>query len=218
MASKSTKSKSIITFCAHNDDQVIGAGGTIKKYTDSKIKAYTYIFSYGEMSHPHLKPEVVAKMREKESIAAAKVLGDEISYLGFKEGNFAESCNLKQIKQIIKEKNPDKIFTHSPDDPHPDHQAVFSIVKKAIQQLNFRVELYSFDVWNIFSFKKDRPKLFVDISDTFKYKVKALQKHESQFVTIITLGWSIYFKAIVHGWNNKCRYAELFHKIDLEDD
>ena len=171
MTKKSKKKPSIITFCAHNDDQTIGAGGTIRKYANEGINAYTYIFSYGESSHPHLKPEVVVSMREKESLQAARVLGDEIHYLNLKEGKFTQLCDTKILEKIIKEKKPQKIFTHAPDDPHPDHRAVHKIVKDLLKKMDYKGDLYAFDVWNIFSLKtRDFPKLFVDVSDTYKIK------------------------------------------------
>lgn len=212
------KKRSIITFCAHNDDQLIGAGGTIKKYANQGIKAYTYLFSYGEMSHPHLKPEIIAKTREKESLRAAKILGDDISYLGLKEGTFLETCDIAKIKKIILSHKPEKIFTHSPDDPHPDHRAVFKIIKQVLHDMNYKGDLYSFNVWNITSVTtREYPKLFIDISDTFKDKIKAFKLHKSQLLTKIIIGWSIYAKAIIDGWNNHCKYAEVFHKINFND-
>lgn len=212
------KKEAILIFCAHNDDQTIGAGGTIKNCIKNNKKAYTYIFSYGESSHPHLKPEVVAKMREKESIQAARILGDEIHYLGLKEGKFIETFNKDEIKKIIKKINPTKVFTHSPDDMHPDHRAVYKIIKKTLKGMNYKGDMYAFDVWNLFSFKtRDYPKLFMDISDTFKDKLKALEKHKSQILAIILLKWNIYLKAFVNGINNNCKYAELFHKIDFKN-
>jgi N-acetylglucosamine malate deacetylase 1 len=213
------KKRCIITFCAHNDDQIIGAGGTIKKYVDSGIKAYTYIFSYGEMSHPHLKPEVIAKTRKKESIRASKVLGDKVNYLGLKEGKFIEQCNIDKIKKIINKHKPEKIFIHSPDDPHPDHRAVFKIMTKLLNNIKYKGNLYCFDVWNIFSFRtRSYPKLFIDISETFNDKVNSFNMHKSQFMAKILIGWSIYTKAIIHGWNNHCKYAELFHRIEINKD
>jgi LmbE family N-acetylglucosaminyl deacetylase len=213
----SKKSKSVIIFCAHNDDQLIGAGGTIRKYVDSGIKVYTYIFSYGEMSHPHLRPEVIAKTREKESFRASKLLGDETNYLGLKEGKFADDFDYNKVKKIISSIKPEKIFTHSPDDPHPDHRSVFRLITKTLSESTYKGDLYCFDVWNVFSFStRSFPKLFIDITDTFDNKVRAFELHKSQLMAKVLIGWSNYVKAIVHGWNNNCKYAELFHKIDIK--
>lgn len=214
---KRVKGECILTLCAHNDDQIIGAGGTIRRYVDEGISAYTYIFSYGEASHPHLRPEVIAKRRERESLQSARILGDTIAYLELKEGTFTETCDRTELKNIIRMHNPTKIFTHTPDDPHPDHIAVYKIVTSVAKEMNFKGEIYAFDIWNLFSVKTNHyPKLFVDISKTFWVKVKALLKHKSQVNAIVSLGWHMYLKALINGWNNHCRYAELFHKINLD--
>ncbi|MFT4303450.1 MAG: PIG-L deacetylase family protein [Candidatus Woesearchaeota archaeon] len=211
-----SRKKAVLTLCAHNDDQIIGAGGTIRKYVDRGIKAYTYIFSFGEQSHPHLRPEIVVNMREKESLNGAKILGDEINYLGLKEGNFEKEIDIKSLQSIIKKINPEKIFTHSPDDPHPDHRAVLRIVISTLKDMKYKGDLYCFDVWNLFTFRtRSYPKLVVDISETYKIKSRSLRAHKSQINSIILLGWSMFLKAFWNGWNNDCRYAEIFHKIDL---
>ena len=216
---KANKTKEcILTICAHNDDQLLGVGGTIRKMVNEGKEAYTYIFSYGETSHPHLKPEVIAKIRERESFRAAAVLGDKITYFGWKEGNFMKEADPLKIEKVIREKKPAKIFTHSPDDPHPDHKAVFKITRKILQKINYKGDLYSFNVWNLFAFgTRNYPKLFVDISDTFGTKIEAFRKHKSQTSTKISIGWSFYLKAIFAGWQNKCRYAELFYKVPVYD-
>jgi LmbE family N-acetylglucosaminyl deacetylase len=52
MAKKGT----VLVIVAHNDDHIIGAGGTLAKYAQEGKKVRTIIMSYGESSHPHLKP------------------------------------------------------------------------------------------------------------------------------------------------------------------
>jgi N-acetylglucosamine malate deacetylase 1 len=211
--------RSVIIVCAHNDDQVLAAGGTIRKYVDEGIDVHTYIFSYGETSHPHLKPEIIANTRKKESIRASKILGEHITYFGIKEGSFLKDFDQKKLESIIRIKKPFRIFTHSPDDPHPDHQAVFKLTRSALQKINFKGDLYVFDVWNIFAFRtRNYPKLFVDISTTFSKKREAIQQHKSQTNTMFTIGWSFYLRAIMAGWNNNCKYAEVFHKIPIYDE
>ncbi len=211
--------ENIIIFCAHNDDQVIGCGGTIAKYSKEGKKVMTIIFSYGELSHPHLQRKVVVKTRVKESLKAEKILGGSgIIYLGLDEGKFAQQIKDKKVdkrlKSMIKEKKPAKIFTHSSDDPHPDHRAVNSIITKILEEMNYKDELYSFDIWNFLQTKKrNTPKLIVDISNTFKKKVEAFKANKSQQITIFTLMGSVYLKAIINGWNNNYKYAEVFRKL-----
>ncbi|MFH1440064.1 MAG: PIG-L deacetylase family protein [Candidatus Woesearchaeota archaeon] len=214
------KPETILCLCAHNDDQVIGAGGTLAKYAKQGKEVYTYIFSYGESSHPHLQREVIVKKRVSESHATDRILdGKEIYHFGLKEGSFLKEIEERgfkeKIKNIIMEKNPSKIFTHSQDDPHPDHRAVNKIIREIIDKTNQTAELYSFDVWNPLTARgRDRPMLVVDISDTFHLKIKALKAHKSQKLTLLTMIPATYARAIINGLNNHCRYAEIFYKIN----
>ena len=120
------KKETILVFAAHNDDGVIGAGGTLAKYAKQGKKVKTVVFSYGENSHPHLKPEVIKLTRYKEALEADKILnGSGMAFLELKEMQFqkqAKKHNTKKlIKDIIKHEKPTKIFTHSINDPFPDH-------------------------------------------------------------------------------------------------
>ena len=209
----------IITFCAHNDDNIIGVGGTIAKHVKEGGIALSYISCFGEKSLPHMKPEYVLKTRVKESTRAKKILGDEIYYFGLREGKIEEDAktrNIKEkIKQIIKEKKPGKIFTHSLDDPHPDHRATLKVLREALDEIKYKGEVYSFDVWNPINIRKrDSPKLVVDISDTFKKKIESFKVHKSQWISYALLGWLVWLKAYLAGHKNKCRYAEVFYKIN----
>ncbi|MBD3202682.1 hypothetical protein GF327_00165 [Candidatus Woesearchaeota archaeon] len=220
---KDQKQETVLVLCAHNDDQIIGVGGTLAKYAKQGKHIITVIFSYGEKSHPHLKKDVIIKQRVKESISANKILcgeDSEIYYLGLSETKFTKEIKekniAKQIKKIIKEKKPGKIFTHSIDDPHPDHRAIYKFVSEFLEEINYKGDVYSFNVWNLFINirKRDRPKMVVDVSDTFKIKMQAFERHKSQMVQArLPLTWSIYFRAILNGLMHKMKFAEVFFKI-----
>jgi len=211
------KQENILVICAHNDDQIIGAGGTLAKYSKLGKKVNTLIFSFGENSHPHLRPSVIIKTRVKESRKSDKIIGGNgIYYLGLKEGKFLANKNKvkQQIKEVIKKHKPSKIFTHSIDDPHPDHRSVFKIMTELINEIKTNCDIYSFGVWNPIRIRKrNLPKLIVDISNTFDKKIKAFNIHKSQKISILSLMWNVYVKAIINGWNNGVKYAEVFYKI-----
>jgi N-acetylglucosamine malate deacetylase 1 len=215
-----TSPESILFLCAHNDDQIIGGGGTIAKYAKEGKKIYTVIFSFGETSLPHYTEQESKVTRVLESKKAAKVLGEtETYYLGLKEGNFEREINEKQISDkidiIIKRIRPSKIFTHSIDDPHPDHREVYNFTENLIESINYKGEVYSYNVWNLFlNFRKRNfPKLVVDITDSFHIKLEALKQHKSQFLARMSLTWSVYVQAIMNGFDNQMRFAEIFYKI-----
>ena len=135
--------QTILVFCSHSDDQILGPGGTLAKYSKEGNFIYTIILSYGEASLAWLKPEIAIQTRVKEAKKADKIIGGKgVYFLGLKEGRFIEEIkekNLaKQIEKIIKEKKPDKIFTHSSEDPHPDHRAANKILLDILDKIKYK--------------------------------------------------------------------------------
>jgi len=201
--------ETILTLCAHNDDQIIGAGGTLTKYAREGKRIRTVIFSFGESSHPHLKPQVIMRQRIKESLLSDKIMGGSgVAYLGLKEGRFFDEFKRKGIKGKIRatiaQERPSKIFTHSANDPHPDHHAAYCLVQELVSE-GLKVPVFTFDVWSLFKWRNiHTPRLVVDMSETFDTKIRALMAHKSQKLTIVNLLWSIYVKAVLNGWRNKC--------------
>ena len=208
--------ENILFFCAHNDDQIIGAGGTISKYTKEGKNVITVIFSHGEMTHPWLKPRHIIKTREKEAISSNKILGgSELVFLDLKEGKYKEQYKdgglELEMMELMKKTKPSKIFLHSSDDPHPDHRAVYNIVNELLDRTNYKGDSYMFDIWTpLVVRQRNRPKMVVDITKTFKTKLNAFKMHKSQKMALMSLLWSVYLKAFLNGINNGCKYAEVF--------
>jgi LmbE family N-acetylglucosaminyl deacetylase len=223
------KSKgNILVLCAHSDDQVIGAGGAMSEYAKQGYNVHTMIFSYGENVKPHMKPEVITKMRVEESEKADRILGGSgVVFLGLKELAFEAEIQKhgkeKELDDFIKKYKPVKIFTHATDDAHPDHRSTLRIVLKAYKRLKLDCELYTFEVWHLFNLRKRRkPKLIIDITPSFKKKIDALLAFKSQinlsnFYNYIVLNnffyFSIHIKDFINGLNNGCKYAEIFYKL-----
>jgi LmbE family N-acetylglucosaminyl deacetylase len=211
--------KRAMVICAHSDDQVIGAGGTIAKLAKNGAEVRTFICSFGEQSHPHLKKIDVRRTRVLETKKANTVLGgSEVLFLGMREGHFLEEYRQKQwyakLLRHIQKFKPDRIFTHSSDDPHPDHRAVYNMVMDIHTRGKLTCEVFTFDVWNLFNIKKrHNPRLVVDISQTFARKLDALSVFRSQKVALFTLLWSVYTKAAYYGLKRGVRYAEVFYKV-----
>ncbi|RMF06402.1 PIG-L family deacetylase [Candidatus Woesearchaeota archaeon] len=211
--------EAVLVICAHNDDQVIGCGGTMAKYALEGKKVHTLVFSYGEASHPWLKPEIVKDMRLKELIDSNKILGGaSVKVYGLSEGKFPKEIQNKNIiaklRSEISSKKPLRIFTHSPDDPHPDHRAVLRAVLDAVSGMENPPPVFTFSVWNPIRLKKrDSPKLVVDISKTFKTKLAAFRAHKSQKATWFTLIGTILARDFLNGIKHKTRFAEVFFKV-----
>ncbi|MBI4144893.1 PIG-L family deacetylase [Candidatus Woesearchaeota archaeon] len=212
--------ETILFLCAHNDDQIIGGGGTFAKYANEGKRVKTVVFSYGQQSHPYLKPGAIVKTRVKEALKSDRILGGSgITFLGLAEGKFLKGFAEKGIKDkvtdVIDKEKPDKIFTHSIDDPHPDHKAVHKLVTEITTEKRL-TNIYTFDVWNPLNIRRrDQPRLVVDVTKTFQAKLKAYDAHESQVYLplMIPMRLRMIVYALLAGWNNQCRYAEVFRKL-----
>ena len=212
-----SKREKILVFSAHSDDFVIGAGGTIANYTKKRKKVLVIIFSYGELSHPWLKGKVVQKMRSWETSEASKFLKCRFIFFDFKEGKFAEENQEKDFKtkllHIIEKEKPTKIFTHSHEDPHPDHKAVHEMTLEVYQELKEKPEVYMYSIWNPVSFKTHYPSLYVDVSKTFSTKLKALWKFKSQKIHFLYPLALLMYKAVKDGFKMRKKFGEHFFRI-----
>ena len=208
-----------LILCAHPDDEILGVGATIAKYSKAGEKVVAVIFSSGESSSPLMKTEVIIELRKEETKKADKLLGvSETRFLDLTDAKvgqeFKEKKLEKELKKIIEKVKPSKIFTHSIDDPHPDHHAVYEIVTTLVDKIKFSGDVYCFDVWNPINFRhRELPRMYVDVSNTFDKKIKALKLFKSQKMALLNLMPGVYFSALKDGLFNRCKYAERFVKI-----
>ncbi|MBT5023627.1 PIG-L family deacetylase [Candidatus Woesearchaeota archaeon] len=213
------KKDKVLVICAHPDDEILGVGGTIAKYKQEGKYNYCIIFSFGEKSHWWMKKKYTVEMRVAESKKAAEIVGyDETFFLGLKDADLKSEIErpevLEKLANLIKKINPGKIFTHSMDDViYADHKSVHSAVIQALDDIKYRGEVYTFNIWAKDVRTTANPKLYVDISDTFNLKIKALKIFVSQKLALMQLLPTIYYKAIRSGITKKMRFAEVFIKI-----
>lgn len=215
--------KWIFVIVAHSDDQILGPGGTIAKYSAEGKNVFTIILSYGVLSNPHIKKEIVKEMRINEANEADRIVGGKgVQFFDLKEGKFNKEFYEKNINNILSnlilKYKPEKIITHASDDSHSDHKAVNKLILEIYDNLNktkkFKTEIYTFGIWRFFKSKNRlTPRLVVDINDTFDTKISALKVFKSQLNSMILLSWSVYFKAFWSGFKHNIGLAEEFNKI-----
>jgi LmbE family N-acetylglucosaminyl deacetylase len=212
--------ESVLVICAHSDDQILGCGGTMAKLSKQGIDVHTIILSYGEKSHPHMKKEFVIKTRVNEAQEANEIIGGKkIYFLGLEEGHFKDDFEItnaeKKIQDIIDQNNVVKVFTHSETDLHADHIVTNKLVKKILKDKKKKVELYSFILWDLFKRTKklsNSIKLIINISATFKIKLKALSKFKSQKMQMSLPYFQTQLFSIINGLKYGYKFAEIFIK------
>ncbi len=210
--------ETILVFASHGDDEVIGCGGTISKYSKEGKEVITIVFSSGEKSSPWLKGEYLVETRRDEVKRIGAFIGSKQTvFFGLKDTKLKEEVENPKVKRaiinIIKHFKPTSIFTHSKYDPHPDHKAVNKIVFETLNYLDKdkKINVYVFEVWNVLN--ETQPRMYVDVTETFGKKIEAMKKFRSQRFYVYLLMLPVIIRAIFSGFHAKCRYAERFYKI-----
>jgi len=125
----------LLAVLAHPDDESLGFGGTLAKYSAENIETHLVTATRGERGRfgamgRGADPNEVGRVREAELRAAAAVLGvRSLSILGFADGAVDQvdaAVAIRAIVRQIRRVRPHVLVTFGPDGAygHPDHIAV----------------------------------------------------------------------------------------------
>ncbi len=229
------KKADILVITPHPDDAEFGASGTVAKFThQGKSVAYVVVTNGDKGTDDiNVPPEKLAKIREKEQLAAAKILGvTDVIFLRHSDQTLEDTPEFrKEIVRYIRIYRPEVVITADPYRRyvwHRDHRIVGRVVLDAVFP-------YARDVWAYPDLVKEgiRPhkvkevwlwasedqdiNFRSDITETFDLKVKALGCHKSQIKEP--------FKSEMEKWlcrrakdmaeGEKFKLAEGFHRVEI---
>ncbi len=133
----------LLAIFAHPDDESMGMGGTLAKYSAQGVETYLVCASRGERGWcgpeeqvPGL--EALGQIRERELIAAVRELDmKELHFLEYIDGEVDQADHGEIIGKIvthIRKIQPQVIVTFPPDGNygHPDHIAIGQITAAAV--------------------------------------------------------------------------------------
>ncbi len=185
------KNKTILVIAAHPDDEVLGCGGIIAKFArDNEI----YCLILGEGITSRILDDSASKLDllKNNATEAQKLLGIKEGFFeSFPDNRFDEISLLnivKKVEEYVYKIKPDVIFTHHHSDLNIDHRITFQAVLTCCRpQPNFKhPDIYCFEIpsstdWQILAGDNAfKPNVFIDISDTLKIKLKALETYETE--------------------------------------
>ncbi len=230
-----TKKADFLVFTPHPDDAEFGTSGTVAKLT-KEGKAVVYVVcTNGEKGtdDTNMLPEKLVKIREKEQLEAAKILGvKDVIFLRHADQALEDTPEFrKEIVKYIRIYKPEIVITADPYRRyvwHRDHRIVGRVVLDAIFP-------YARDVWAYPDFMakdllphkvkevwlwapEDKDINFrSDITETFELKLQALSCHKSQIKEP--------FKSEMEKWLCKrakdmaegeaFKLAEGFHRVEI---
>jgi len=182
----------LLCFNPHNDDAIIGAGGTLLKLINKRWEVGCVYFTDGRHGSEIMPPEETLKVRAEEAIKEREFLGIKDYWeFGIEDGTL-EKLDNEQIKElqnrvldIIKIFQPDAILIPSLSEMHPDHRTTHYIVNDAVISRKLKIPIMKFVVWSFpdlykKSYDVAEKVLLVDIDKEFERKVETIRLHESQ--------------------------------------
>lgn len=224
--------KRVLAFGCHPDDIEFMAAGTLALLAEHGYEIHLATMTGGEVGSPTLSHEQIKAKRLAEAETSAKVLNGVYHYAG--------GCDLeveynsfyrKAATRIMREVNPEIVFTLPPIDYMVDHEQTSRLVQNAAYIAS--VPLYDCGTaapptlqapylyyWNAVGLKNafGRPlpmDMGVDVGSVMGVKEKMLACHQSQREWLAAMGWDSYLK-VMQDWSREqgrligCEYGECF--------
>ena len=192
-----------LVLAPHQDDEVIGCGGTIYKHVKGGGTCDVLYFTHD------------SAQREEESLKALTALGiNSSTNLKYKIETLAAQAKLQEeLLNILKDKKPDIVFVPFLLDNHVDHRAVNQALINIGEKNDMDFMVYAYPVWF-----PVYPNVLIDISDVWQIKKEAISSYKSQMADrdYVKMSYSLgQYWATVKGRN--IEVVETFFKATLKE-
>tara|TARA_Y100000991_G_scaffold205651_1_gene182126 strand:+ start:168 stop:848 length:681 start_codon:yes stop_codon:yes gene_type:complete len=185
----------ILVIAPHADDEILGVGGTIKRYLDEGHSVHIAIMTgVGEKdsAHPLYTKEDETLIRN-EARRAHDFLGSTLSFSNIPSVLITEYPKWrlnKEANKILEAYAPDILFVPFLNDMHNDHRLIyhaFSVAWRPITEYGKNIkEIYCYETlsethWNTPGLESNfNPNVWIDITSSLEHKLKAFSFYESQ--------------------------------------
>jgi LmbE family N-acetylglucosaminyl deacetylase len=187
----------LLVFSPHPADIEFGIGGTVARWRKEGKEIVYVICTNGDKgsSDPDMKPEELAKIREKEQMAAAGILGvKKVIFLRHPDLGLKDTPEFKkEILRLILTYRPEIVATCDPFNPpylsNPDHRVLGRVVLDAVWPTALAPNTYPDLLQEGFQLHKVKkmliwqsaaPNYRSDITSTFEQKMAAVNCMQSQ--------------------------------------
>jgi LmbE family N-acetylglucosaminyl deacetylase len=194
--------KRVLSVAAHGDDAEFFAGGTLAKLVSQGYELHLAIATNNERGSFRLSLEELRAIARPEAEASCAALGGcGVYMLGYTDGDLIDekSTVLRgKVMRIIREVQPDIVFSWDPFAPHethPDHRTIAWATSDAVSFSHFPLyHTEHFDnglkphkVAEVYYYSKAQweTNLVVDTSETIETKLNALYGYHCQMVLTI---------------------------------
>jgi len=190
------KAVHMMVITPHPDDAEFGVAGTVARWTGEGKDVIYVVCTNGDKgtNDPNVKLDELAKIREKEQLAAAKLLGvREVIFLRHPDQGLEDTSEFrKEIVRLIRTYKPETVVTADPYRRyiwHRDHRITGQVTLDAV--FPYARDFHSYPdlldeglpphkVKEVWLWAAQEPNYRTDITSTFTTKVAALHCHKSQ--------------------------------------
>ncbi|MFP4082227.1 MAG: PIG-L deacetylase family protein [Candidatus Aminicenantes bacterium] len=229
------KKADVLVITPHPDDAEFGAAGSVVNLVRQGKTVVYIVCTNGNKGtdDPHLKPEKLAEIREKEQREAANILGvREVCFLGYPDQSLEDTPEFrKEIVRCIRLFRPELVITSDPYRRyvwHRDHRVVGQVVLDAVFPYARDVWAYPDlveeglnphkvkEVW-LWACEEKDINFRSDITSSFDLKVKALYCHQSQIKKTFAAEMERWLcqRAKDMAGGEKFKLAEGFHRVEI---
>ncbi len=186
---------SVLVIVAHPDDAEFTCGATVARWCVEGREVNFVLVTSGDMgSHDEeMTREKLGRLREREQLAAAKVLGvRECVFLRYPDGFVEDTAELRGLLvREVRRFRPETVVTWDPHRSfnHRDHRLTGQAALDAVYPLSrshlgypehLEEGLQPHGVREVLLIGADEPDYHVDVSAYLNAKLRALRKHRSQ--------------------------------------
>lgn len=174
------KPQNVVVFAPHVDDETIGLGGTIKKYTDQQTKVHVINVTDGGKSNRHVNN--LSAIRKQELKLIQPILGiSSLTFLDYPDGQVNKIQSSKDFIKVLEELKPEVVYTTSFIDSHTDHTATAHLLADALTKAQHQPK-----VVRQYEINCPVPPEFIncviDITNENKTKLQAISYFKSQVI------------------------------------
>jgi len=191
-----TQQAQVMVVTPHPDDAEFGVAGSVARWVREGKSVIYVVCTSGDKgtSDPNMKPDELARIREQEQLAVAKLLRvRDVIFLRYPDQALEDTPEFrKDIVRQIRKYRPETVVTADPYRRyvwHRDHRitgqvtldAVFPYARDHLAYPDLLKEgLHPHKVKEILLWGTEQPNYRSDITDTFDIKIAALRCHKSQ--------------------------------------
>ncbi|MHC4994372.1 MAG: PIG-L deacetylase family protein [Planctomycetota bacterium] len=180
----------VLAVIAHPDDAELLCAGTLGRAAADGAPIGIAVLANGDKGQPPQALDNLGAVRRDEMAAAAGLLGADLFFAGFNDGELADTPEQRvALIDIYRAFRPTLVLAHHPGDYHADHRAAAALAEAASwnasspgyltepPRLEAPPALWRMDTVNMLGFT---PGFYIDVSRFVQLKRDMLAMHRSQ--------------------------------------